>query len=111
MAARQRPDTRPAPAAAPLIEFHVEDKPLPSQPDNTSDIQAALYEARDEVGRLRQHGASDLEIARAAIADFLRHLPSHVFEEPNHHTGEPLNHALAHAVEAVALDDDQGVVG
>lgn len=83
---------------------------MPSELDNASDIQAALYEARDEVTRLRQHGASDLEIAQSAIADFLRHLPSYVFEEAGRQTGEPLNHALAHAVEAVALDDDKGVV-
>lgn len=80
---------------------------MPTRPDNTSDIQAALYEARDEVARLRHHGASDLEIAQSAIADFLRHLPSHVFEEAGNHTGEPLNHALAHAVEAIVLGDEQ----
>jgi GNAT superfamily N-acetyltransferase len=63
-----------------------------------AELMAALREAGEEVARARAHGASDFELARVAVADFLRHLPPAVFEDRGH-DGEPINHALAHAVE------------
>jgi hypothetical protein len=70
-----------------------------SETDDT-DIAAALREAGHEVERVRAHGSSDTDLARAAIATFLRHLPPAVFEDIAL-TGGPINHALALAVEQV----------